>query len=409
MRNPAIARRDRREVRFDPLESIEGLPQRFSPRNSDPADGRYRLKVSETTRDVVVQGTACRIEAPSGKADVEIATDAATWHRIDSGKLSGIEAFAEQRLSVKGSIERSLHFEPMFERRRGGGLEYKMRRVEAGGLRWAVLDAGPADAEPLILLHGLGATKASFLTVIPELSRHYRVLAVDLPGFGSSSKPLGRYDAPWFADHVFGLMDGLGLESAFLAGNSMGGRIAMEMAMKRPERTTAIACLCPAAAFSYRPGLMLVRLLRPELGLLASRLPRSRLRSGLREMFADPSCLEEQWYEVAVDDFLSTWKSPRARLAFFAAARSIFLDEPDGDDGFWARLAAMKVPALYIYGRHDTLVTSRFGDKVRRFLPDADVEVWDDCGHIPQMEHPARTAASLTEFFASNAKSDLAV
>jgi pimeloyl-ACP methyl ester carboxylesterase len=246
----------------------------------------------------------------------------------------------------------------------------------------------------------LGASKASWLPIVPRLARDYRILAVDLPGFGASSKPRGRYDARWFASKMFGFLDAAGYDSTLIAGNSMGGRIAQEMAMLQPERVDAIACLCPATAFSHRPALWLARLLRPELGSAVALMPRSQLKDTIRSLFAKPSRIDDTWYDAAVDDFLATWKSPRARMAFFAAARHLYLQEPNGEKGFWACLSLMSTPAFYIYGRHDSIISHHFGNKVSRFLPSANVEVWDDCGHVPQLEHSDRTADKLIDFYA---------
>jgi len=173
----------------------------------------------------------------------------------------------------------------------------------------------------------------------------------------------------------------------------------MEMGMRHPDRVKAIACLCPAAAFSRRPALSLVKLLRPELGALASRLPGARIRPSMRQLFADPACVEESWYEAAVDDFLHVWKSPRARMAFFAALRNIYLDEPEGETGFWTRLHAMDTPSMFIYGKRDMLISHHFARKVRRTLPRSEVVVWSDCGHVPQIEFPDRTVDALSGFF----------
>lgn len=383
----------------DVLASIEDLPDRFLPHGA-VTPGRYRLHVGESSRDVVIAGRRCTVAPVEGEPDVEISTDPLTWHDIQAGGLSGIEAFGSRRLSIRGSIEKSLLFEPQFERPTGGGLRYTIDRVEVRGGRISALVAGDESAEPLLLLHGLGATKASWLTVVPQLAKRYRVVAIDLPGFGASDKPRGRYDARWFGDRVTRFMDAFGYDSMYVAGNSMGGRIAMELGMGHPERVRAIACLCPAAAFSHRPALGLVRLLRPELGIVPSRLPRSRILPQMRGLFADPRCVEPDWYEAAIDDFLNTWKSPRARMAFFASLRNIYLDEPEGDRGFWTRLSALQVPALFIYGRHDALITHRFAKKVQRTLPQAEVVVWSDCGHVPQIEFPDRTARLLQRFFA---------
>jgi pimeloyl-ACP methyl ester carboxylesterase len=382
------------------LGLIERLPQRYV---GDPSvRARYRITVGRVSRDVVIEDGSCRVEKCSGLVpDAEIVTDSATWHDMNDGRLSGIEAFAARSLVVRGSIEGSLHFEPLFERPDAGGLRYTIKDIKTATATISAVMAGDERAEPLILIHGLGATKASWLPVVPELARHHRVIVIDLPGFGASSKPRGSYSASWLAEHVFGLMDGLGLERSAVAGNSMGGRVAMEMAMLRPERVRAVACLCPVAAFTHRPALGLVRALRPEFGVLAGRLPRARIQKGLRDLFADASTIDDAWYEAAIDDFLTTWRSPRARMAFFCALKNIYLDEPDGDEGFWSRLAHLKTPALYIYGRRDVLITHRFGLKVQEVLPSARVLVWDDCGHVPQLEHSERTAEELLDFFAT--------
>jgi pimeloyl-ACP methyl ester carboxylesterase len=382
---------------------IEQLPGRFIGAPAHLPLTRYRLRAGRTVRAVVVDGDKCTVERNDGRADAEIVTDPETWRAVDGGRLSGIEAFAERRLHVRGSIELALEFEPLFERPASGGLRYSVECFDAGGsMSMSALVAGDEGAEPLILLHGLGATKASWLTVIGALARSHRVVAVDLPGFGASSKPIGTYDARFFADHVVGLLDRLGYERALFAGNSMGGRIAMELAMSHPQRVAAIACLCPAAAFSYQPALWLARMIRPEVGLLFGRLPRGRMRRDLRRLFADPDRIDEPWYEAAIDDFLRTWKSPRARLAFSSALRHLYLDRPDGETGFWTRLAEMVCPALYIYGERDVLITHRFGRKVSRVLPGAKVVVWPDCGHAPQLELPERTAAEMIGFFAAS-------
>ena len=381
---------------------LEDLPARWRGSPAPLPATRYRVRVGRTARDVVVERNGCRVERSNGQVpDVEIVTDVRTWREMDQGRLSGIEAFAQHRLSVRGSIEKSLHFEPLFERPDAGGLHYALENVSTGRARISTLFAGEPDAQPLVLLHGLGATKSSWLPVVPALAKRYRVLAIDLPGFGASSKPIGPYNAAWFADHVFHLLDRLGVERALLAGNSMGGRISMEMAMREPDRVGGIACLCPAAAFSKRPLVWAARIARPELGVLAARLPRQRVLDGLHELFAVPARVEDDWYEAAVDDFLHVWRSPRARMAFFAALRNIYLDEPYGEAGFWGRLAAMEPPALYVYGRWDALITSRFAQKVRVTVPGARVDVWSDCGHVPQIEHPERTAKKLLEFFAT--------
>jgi len=381
------------------LESIEGLPSRFIGR-ADGLNARFRLQVGDVERDVVVAEDSCTVEAANGtRPDAEIRASATTWLAMEAGELSGIDAFASRQLSIRGSIDKSLQFEPLFDRPDAGGTRYTLEHVPVKNATISALIAGDEGRPPVVLIHGLGATKASFLTIVGGLARDHRVVAIDLPGFGASSKPLGRYDAAWFSGYVTGLLDELGIERARLVGNSMGGRISMEVAMRAPERVDAIACLCPAAAFSNRPGLLLARLIRPELSILAGRLPRKRMRDGMRHLFADSNAVDDEWYDAAIDEFLDVWKSPRARIAFAKALRNIYLDEPEGERGFWNRLSSMYTPALFIYGRHDTLITHRFGHKIRKHLPKATVKVWNDCGHVPQIEFPERTTRTISKFF----------
>ena len=382
------------------VDAIQSLPSRFNPR-SDVAIGRFRLQVGSVVKDVVVSKKGCAVESPEGDPDVSISTDPATWLRIDSGSITGLEAFAQRRLTIRGSIEKSLQFETMFDRATGAEPGYALERVSLGGVHISALTMGDPGAEPLVLLHGLGASKASWLPVVPQLAAHYRVIVPDLPGFGASSKPRGSYDAGFFSDHVFRLMDMLAVPSALVAGNSLGGRVAMEMAMAQPDRVHGIACLCPAAAFSRRPFLRLVRIARPELGIMASRIPREQVRNALRGLFASPDRLADNWYDAAIDDFLEVWKSPRARMAFFTAARNVYLDEPEGDEGFWTRLSMMKTPALYVYGGRDQLISSAFARRVEGCIPHASVEVWEDCGHVPQLECTERTLETMAKFFGS--------
>lgn len=378
---------------------IEQLPSRFVANGSKLPPTRFRIRVGRTARDVVLSGRSCRVEPVSGKPDAEICTDPHTWQEIDAGALSGIEAFAQHRLLVRGSIEKSLLFEPAFDRPDRGGFRYKLERVSLGGIELSSLIAGDERAPVLVLIHGLGASKASWLPIVPALAEHYRVFAIDLPGFGASSKPRGRYDAAWLADHVVRFLDVQGIDRAFVAGNSLGGRVAMELAMEEPDRVLAIACLCPVSAFIRRPYLGVVRVLRPELGVAPMRLPRTRLKESLKQLFADPSRIDEAWYDAAIDDFLTYWKGFRSRLAFFATARNVYLDEPEGENGFWDRLSKMRPPALFVYGRKDVLITPQFGSRTERFLPSAKVEVWDDCGHVPQLEHPQRSVDTIVDFF----------
>jgi pimeloyl-ACP methyl ester carboxylesterase len=250
-----------------------------------------------------------------------------------------------------------------------------------------------------VLLHGLGATNASMLPTVWDLARDHRVIAPDLPGFGESEKPVRPYHAAFFARWLQDLLKRLRVDRAHLVGNSMGGRVAIEAGLRHPERVDRMVLLAPAPAFIRRREFVrIVRLLRPELALIPLPLRHRAVVLGIRRMFSRPSRLPEAWYDAAADEFLRGFKSPRGRMAFFSAARQIYLEEPRGDKGFWDRLPGLDRPALFVWGARDRLVPARFAPHVERALPKATSVVFDDCGHVPQYELPERTNATIREF-----------
>jgi pimeloyl-ACP methyl ester carboxylesterase len=105
------------------------------------------------------------------------------------------------------------------------------------------------------------------------------------------------------------------------------------------------------------------------------------------------------WAAAGVDEFLRSYLTPRGRAAFYAAARNVYLEEPRGPRGLWTRLGELEPPALFVWGRRDQLVPIAFQRHVRAVLPRSEhLEL--DCGHVPQVESPRRTHATLAEFFA---------
>jgi pimeloyl-ACP methyl ester carboxylesterase len=246
-----------------------------------------------------------------------------------------------------------------------------------------------------VLLHGLGATKASFLPTVAALAPNHRVIALDLPGFGDSVKPLAAaYDPPFFARSVIGLLDALGIERAHVVGNSMGGRVALELGMLYPERTGALALLAPSLAWlRERRWAGLLRLVRPELGLLHL-APRAPIERFVRA--AVPGG-DDGWSAVGVDEFLRAYLTPRGRAAFYAAARNIYLEDPET---FWSRLRELQGESLFVWGRKDRIVPIGFARHVRDALPAArHLEL--NCGHVPQLEAPGPTHRAIRELFAT--------
>ena len=331
------------------------------------------------------------------EADTKIFVDSQTMTDILQGQRSGIEAFLSGDLRVRGNLALSLRLSSLVGTGEVPAFE-RAADVKVAGLNTFYLEAG--SGTPVVLLHGLGATNASMLTTFWDLARDHRVIAPDLPGFGESAKPVRSYDASFYADWALAFLDELGIDKAYIIGNSMGGRVAIETALCAPERVERLALLAPSPAFLKKREMVgVVRLLRPELALVPLPLPRGLVRRNLKSMFARPKRLEDAWYEAAIDEFQRVFSTPRGRIAFFSAARQIYLEEPHGESGFWDRLPGLETPALFIWGENDRLVPASFARHVEKALPNAESVVLENCGHVPQFEHPEKTHKLVRDFF----------
>jgi pimeloyl-ACP methyl ester carboxylesterase len=327
---------------------------------------------------------------------------------IIKGSASGVEAFLAGKLRVRGNIALSLQIEGLFATRARPKRFPRPEMVRAGDVDTFYLEAG--SGPPVVLLHGLGATNASMLPPLWDLARDHRVLAPDLPGFGGSGKPMRSYDSPFFARWLRDFLDAVGIQKAILIGNSLGGRIALEAGLSMPDRVDRMVLLCPSPAFLRgRQAVPLVRLLRPELALVPMLLTHSVVVDVARSMFSKPDRLRPEWFDSFADEFLRVFASPRGRVAFFAAARQVYLEEPSGGQGFWDRLPGLKRPALFVWGEKDWLVPARFAHHIGQALPNCKSVVLKDCGHVPQYELPDRTNRLIRDFLATQGKARLRV
>src|SRR5437764_370810 len=291
------------------LEQAEAGFRSLSDRylGADPGfDATYHIKLCDLghTWEIRCTSHAARVRkgATRRHADVTLTTDAETWLQLRRGELSGIQAFQRRLLGVRGNLDYAIAFEGMFRLLGGRPPLLQIREVPVGRHRISTLTMG--SGPDVLLLHGLGGTRASLFETAAELSRQYTVHAPDLPGFGSSCKPaLGAYNARWYAQIMFSLMDELEISRAHVVGNSMGGRVAIEMGLSAPERVRALGLLCPAVAWLRRGLHPIIRLLRPELGLLPHGFRRSAVASRLTGVFHDEDALDPAVADLMVDEF----------------------------------------------------------------------------------------------------------
>lgn len=387
------------------LQEVEAafatLPERYLGADSD-FRASYRIELDDlgVSWAVELDETRCLVTvSPERDPDVIIGTDAETWLELREGQLSGLDAFRSRRLWARGNLDLAVAFEGFFQRPHGRPPQLRIHEVRAGRARISTLTAGDG-IETVILIHGLGSNKTSFFETVSALTPRHTVHAIDLPGFGSSSKPLrAPYDAAWFARSVIRFMDAMGIERAHLVGNSLGGRVAIEVGLREPGRVQSLSLLCSSMAWRRRRHFVpVVRLLRPELAAIPHSFSGPLVRQQFWSMFSRPERIHPSAADVAVEEFLRTYKSVSARVAFSASARHIYLEEPNGPRGFYTRLRELEPPAMFVWGDEDPLVPLAFARYVNDALPDARQVVLEQCGHVPQVEHPVDANALVHDF-----------
>ena len=390
MRRPSLNgyRRGKVEAAFASLpERYLGSEQGFK--------ATYEVRLDDLGRawQIAVDADACEVsDEPGAKPDTVIHTDAATWLALRDGRRTGLDAFAERRLWAEGNLDLALAFEGMFALPGDRPPRVRVHEVASGSQRISTLSSGDGE-ETVLLLHGLGGTKSSFFGTVSALATGHAVHAVDFPGFGASTKPAGApYNAEWMAGTVLEFMNAMDIHRAHVVGNSMGGRVALELGLLAPERVTSLSLLAPALAWRRRRAFWpIVRLLRPELAAIPHPLLAQIVREQVKSLFCDPDRIDPNLIAGGAEDFCRSYRSRNARIAFFAAARNIYLDAPFGDEGLWTRLGSLRPPALFVWGDHDGLVPAAFERHVAEVLPDARQTVLERCGHVPMIELPAVT------------------
>lgn len=385
--------------------SIVRLAERFRPADARGVDAAWVIAVGRHQPYTIhVREGRCLVSPGSVEgAAARLSADTATWLDLVTGRVDGIAAFLAGRLAIEGDLHLATRLETMFTPGPEATRLVRTVHTDVRGLRIESLVAG--HGTPVLLLHGLAANKLSFLPTLDGLADRYEVHALDLPGFGRSAKPLPggrRYSPRWMADVVHGYLVRNGIREAYVVGNSMGGRIATELALRHPGRVRGVAGLGPAVAFDEWQRLgPLFRWVQTEWAALAPLpLRRSWVDAALADLFHDASRIPAANLRAGAEDVLAAVRERGYRLAVAAAARHLAGERSLGRRGFWTRLGGLTVPSLWVWGRQDRLVSHRYADRVREALPHAQVEVWDGVGHVPQFEVPERTNRALGEFLA---------
>ena len=264
----------------------------------------------------------------------------------------------------------------------GGAPE--LQTADVGGRKISYAGAG-TDGEVILLVHGYGGDRNSWLFLQEPLAAKYRVYALDLPGHGTSSKDVGDGSVGVLADAVTGVLDALGADRAHLVGHSMGGAVTLAVAAAAPGRIASLTLIAPAGFGPEING--------GYLRGFADAQTRRELKPVVVQLFADESLVTRQ----LVDDLLAYKRLDGVDQALHALLGAMLDGDAQRADSA-ASLAAVggAVPVTVVWGRADQIIPAAQAESV----PGAVRHVIDGAGHMPHMERPAEVQGAIEETIA---------
>jgi pimeloyl-ACP methyl ester carboxylesterase/putative sterol carrier protein len=377
-------------------ERVRTLPRRFRRESANGLVAEWELRIGSQAFAVSIVDHGCYVrEGPSASPQTIIEAEPATWLAFDEGRLDGSRAFLERTVTVTGNLDLAVRLQILFKpyKRARKATDIDQVDIQADGVNLScyVLGSGPA----ILLIHGLGASKISWLPILPPLAERYRVIVPDLPGHGESEKLRTDYSPRFYAKVLRHLLDRVEVEQAMAVGNSMGGRIAVEMALRSPGRVSALGLVAPAVPGVRMRYLMgFTRVLPTEFGAIPFPLRERWTELILRRLFANPGFLNDAALHAASGEFIRIYKDPVARMAFFSSLRHLLTERPEP---FFSTLRRIKQPTVVILGEHDRLVPPKLGVRLAARMRDADLVVLPNVGHVPQFEATDQTLLALLE------------
>jgi pimeloyl-ACP methyl ester carboxylesterase len=253
----------------------------------------------------------------------------------------------------------------------------------------------------LVLIHGIAASLYIWRFLLPELAKHYTVTALDLPGFGFSSKnPFHDYGLDQQADNVAEFLDAIGIKEAGLVGSSMGGAVALWLARKYPERFGRIATISP----STNPGLLKYLSLFPLRPLFSPIVPFAKsfrylansttARVFVSRVVSKPELVTEESVNAYLRPFL---EGDESFTTLLKATRLI------GDRRMPGELKSVENPVLVLWGKQDRLVPYRYVEELIAHLPSCQFESHPSAGHHSMEDEPEWVLEHVKKFFSHKA------
>ncbi len=270
--------------------------------------------------------------------------------------------------------------------RSGSGLSYKT--IVIGDETWHYLEGGRKDAEVVLLLHGFGGDKDNWTRFSKSLTGSYRVIAPDLPGFGESAQhPDWEYSLPPQRSRVNGFVQALGLEQFHVLGHSMGGHLAALYTHKYPGQVLSMALFNNAGINAPDESDMQRALAKGQNPLVVDSL------EDFDRLLAFVS-YKKPFVPWPVKGVLAQKAMDHAEFHQFIFESYI----SDRSSGLEPILTDIEKPVLILWGEFDRILNVSSVNVMRPLLPQAEVVIMKDTGHVPMLERPAETAALYLGF-----------
>ena len=271
-----------------------------------------------------------------------------------------------------------------------------VRQVEVEGARVNYVELGAGDGIPVVFVHGLSGSWQNWLENIPHFAREHRVLALDLPGFGHSPMPAWEISIERYGRLLHDFCEALGVRDCAVVGNSMGGFISAEAASAEPGRFEKLVLVSAAGVSHVRmrrqPAETAARMATAAAPLLLKLQERGMSRPRIRQaifkgLFQHPEALRR---ELLLEQFQN------------GAGRPGFLPALQGLVGYdiLDQLTEVEVPTLIVWGRNDRVVPPQDAVGYGQRLRNSQTVIFDDTGHLPQLERPVRFNRLLEAFLA---------
>lgn len=268
------------------------------------------------------------------------------------------------------------------------------RSIQAAGFRTNYHDLG--DGPPMILLHGSGAGVTGWENwhgIMPALARRHRVLVPDIVGFGFTERPAGtKYGIKLWVQHLLGFMDALHIERPILVGNSFGGSLALALAVRNAHRVERMVLMgTPAGTFRQRSSGVRSWYYEPSIENMAELL---------RTFPHDPA--------VVTDEMVRLRHEVSLLAGGMEAYRKLFPEPGPGGETRDVKglpeqdLRSISTPILTLHGREDQRVPLECGLTIMRECPNADLQVFANCGHWVQIEREKQFLNATLAFTAES-------